>query len=306
MILESNGMNQSISWLYAQYTNEQEKKASSITEQCYLCGSNCEREFTVGKGIADTFNSHYLAQCPSSPWLCPACQWYFDNKAGHPDFRKMSLVVSTQSWQNWDRATMKQDIEQWLMFGVPDECYLVCSLSKKKHILLQAPLNAASTRNIAIQVEEQVAYPDLWTWRHMNSRFMQLLRLGHGKGEILSGNLYSSTLKKHGQTGEALRLSRELDQYRNGVALELLSYATIIEKEEKFENDGIEERIDRGASTIPEGIRNQTNSSSLAPSGMERHRQGVLEQVQNGDMEDVRRESSNGKQDYQQLDLFSL
>jgi hypothetical protein len=145
-------MNTAISWLYQQF------QASPPTGMltCYLCGACCEDRYSVKAGIADTFNSHYLAACPSSPYLCAACQWYFDGKANHPDFRKMSLIVAERNWQHWRREDMKTELGLWLAHGLEADAYLVVSLSKKKHILLQAPLNTAGTKLLAIQVEEQV------------------------------------------------------------------------------------------------------------------------------------------------------
>lgn len=198
---------------------------------CYLCGSPCPETYTVAKGLADTFNSHYLAHAPSSSFLCPACQWYFDNSQGlHPEFRKMSLVVTSTSWYTWQRERMKNDILSWLTQGISEQAYLVISLSKKKHILLQSPLNVAGSRTLSLQIEEQVAHFTLDDWLYIDERFMRLLALGHGKGEILSGDLYTSMLRKHGQIGEALLLSAQLDPWRSSAPIELVSYVTIVEK----------------------------------------------------------------------------
>ena len=114
-------MNSAISWLYAQFVGQPEPGAQS----CYLCGAACTEQRRVAKGLADTFNSHYLAACPSSPYLCAACAWYFDSKAAHPDFRKMSLIVARDSWQQWPREQMAADIERWLSDGLEADPYLV-------------------------------------------------------------------------------------------------------------------------------------------------------------------------------------
>ena len=192
-------LNTSISWLYRQCVGDPPQGPSF----CYLCGARCPAAYTVAKGLADTFNSHSLAHVPSSPSLCAACQWYFDSQVLHPEFRKMSLVVSPTSWRNWQRETMKHDIFSWLTQGLEDQTYLVISLSKKKHILLQAPLNVAGSHTLSIQIEEQVAHFSLEDWLYIDERFTGLLALGHGKGEILRGDLYSSRLRKHGRLGEA-------------------------------------------------------------------------------------------------------
>jgi hypothetical protein len=289
-----------IHWLYQQHGNT----VPSGDEQCYLCGSPCTKEHTVAKGIADTFNSHYLAKCPSSPVLCSACHWYFNDKE-HPEFRKMSLVVQCDSWLNWQRDAMKADITRWLTTGLEADGYLVVSLSKKKHILLQAPMNAAGSRELAIQVEEQVAHVTLNAWQRIDNAFMSLLRLGHNKGEILSGDLYGNTLRKHGRIIEALQYSSELEPWRKSPQIELLSYVTIYERGETIDKPrGESSRGDNAA--IREGTRDKKNSSSAPKSRMERHRQRVPEQIQNGNMEDVRGESSGISKDHEQLSLFSF
>jgi hypothetical protein len=294
-------MNKSIGWLYSQFQNDN----SIGTAQCYLCATRCTEQHTVARGLADTFNSHYLAACPTSAYLCDACQWYFDNKAGHPEFRKMSLIVQPHSWQNWQREQMKDDILHALRHGLEEDCYLVISLSKKKHVLLQAPLNATRSHQLSIQVEEQVAHLNLSIWEAIEMPFMGLLQLGHGKGEILSGNLYGQTLKKHGQWDWALLLSRQLEQWRNSPQIELYSYITIVEKEEK-DATGERPSAGDGPGAISAGTRDTKSSSKPAESRVERHRQRISEQVSHGDLENVRRESSDGGTNYEQLDLFSL
>jgi hypothetical protein len=103
-------MNTAVSWLYQQCVGAVPETAL----RCYLCGAwSGETRYPVAKGIADTFNSHYLAQAPSSPWLCAACFWYFDSKAGHPDFRKMSLMIWETDWKQWERSEMKADIAEF-------------------------------------------------------------------------------------------------------------------------------------------------------------------------------------------------
>jgi hypothetical protein len=293
-------INHPIHWLHSQFV----RLEPSGSKHCYLCGSLCTDEYTVQKGIADTFNSHYLARFPSSPVLCVACWWYFNDKKEHPDFRMMSLVVCRNSWQNWPRETMKADMTKWLEHGLEHDAYLAVSLSKKKHILLQAPMNAASSRELAIQVEEQVAHLSLSEWQHMDDLFMKLVLLGHNKGEILSGDLYGQTLKKHGHFKEALMYSNELEEWRKSPQIELLSYVTIVDRGEQI-NDGSGIEPSGGSTTgIREGAGDQANSSSPAPRRVERNRQRVSQQVSNGDLENVRGKSSDGSADYEQLSLF--
>jgi hypothetical protein len=258
---------------------------------------------TVAKGIADTFNSHYLARVPSSPFICAACWWYFNGKE-HPEFRKMSLIVRQDMWQNWPREAMKADITRWLTDGLEADSYLVVSLSKKKHILLQAPLNAAGSHELSIQVEEQVAHVQRWRWQVMDNAFMSLLHLGHNKGEILSGDLYGQTLRKHGRITEAMRYSQELEVWRKSPQIELLSYVTIYEKGQDI--DGSEDKSGGNADQLRAGTGDQAGSVNPAQGRVERHRQRVPKQVPDGDLENVRGKSSNSKQDYTQLDLFSL
>lgn len=260
-----------IQWLYQQFGGE----VIAGDASCYLCGANCSQEQTVARGIAETFNSHYLARSPSSSYLCAACAWYFSSSAGHPDFRKMSLVVERDSWHNWERPAMKGDILHTLQCGVDTDVFLIVSLSKKKHILLQAPLNVANACTLSIQVEEQVAHISLGMWEHMDAAFMRLVQLGHNKGEILSGNLYGNTLKKHGQLAEALLLSKQLEPYRHSAALELLSYVTIVEK---GETDG----------TSESGNGTDRDGSQPAQSSMEPDRRGIQVEIQNGNLVAVR------------------
>src|SRR5437899_1376413 len=214
-----------VHWLYHQFGGT----ARSGDALCYLCGAVCAKEYTIAKGIADTFNSHYLSRAPSSPYLCTACWWYFNEK-DHPEFRKMSLVVQKENWQNWTRGAMKADIERWLTDGLDADSYLAVSLSKKKHILLQAPLNSQRSHELALQVEEQVAHVRREDWQWMDHAFMRLLALGHGKGEILSGELHGQTLRKHGRLAEALMYSQHLEVWRKSPQIELLSYVTMYEK----------------------------------------------------------------------------
>jgi hypothetical protein len=263
---------------------------------CYLCGHDCTESHLVSKVIADTFNSHWRAQCRSSAFLCDACAWYLDSKAGHADYRKMSLVVTETIWRNWQRADMKTDIARWLASGIEEDAYLVVSLSKKKHILLQAPLNAGHVPSLAIQVEEQQAYFGASDWHQIEQPFMALLALGHNKGEILSGDLYANTLRKHGQLSEAMRLNTQLDPWRNSPLIELYSYTTIIEEKGTKEVDG----TGRGESTERTGAGDATDRRCLAiaDGGMEEHRPRVQESVQSGDLATIRgTHSSSGTDD---------
>lgn len=216
----------------------------------------------------------------------------------------MSLVVRRESWENWSREAMKQDITRWLTNGLEADSYPVVSLSKKKHILLQAPMNAAGSHELAIQVEEQVAHVRLEDWQLMNRMFMSLLALGHGKGEILSGDLYGQTLKKHGRLSEALMHSQELEVWRKSPQIELLSYVTIVDKGEKAADEsGDKPRGDTGR--LPTRTGDQKDSRRVAQSGMERDRQRVPEQVPHGDLETIRGKSGDSSTDYFQLSLFS-
>lgn len=299
-------LNSPLHWLYAQYVGV----VPSGNASCYLCGTNCPEQYSTTKSIADTFNSHFLAHCPSSSWMCAACSWYLDGKASHPDFRKMSLLVYRTEWMNWPREQMKSDIERWLVSGLDTDAFLVVSLSKKKHILLQAPLNAAQSCHLAIQVEEQVAHVDLTIWRQINMPFLQLLALGHGKGEVLSGNLYSSTLRKHGCYAEALFLSQQLEMWRNSPQIELLSYVTILQEKETSIDDGDGQSgrdATGGLATnfLPAGTRNQTDRLGPATRCLERDRSRVSQPLSSGNMATVRGESGNSEPDYEQLSLFS-
>lgn len=271
-------MNHPIHWLFSQFGGT----CVSGQRVCYLCGTPCDELHSVAKGIADTFNSHYLARCPSSPSLCPACYWYLADRS-HPDFRKMSLMVWETGWKQWARTDMKADIEGTLQHGMGEDAYLVCSLSKKKHILLQAPLNTAGAKMLAVQVEEQVAYLDYSAWEYLDRRFMALLALGHNKGEILSGNLYGNTLRKHGRIDDALRFSAELEPYRNSAALDLLSYVTIIDKESEETLDASNTR--RTAATPEHG-------SGSAVGGLDADRRRIQSAVPHGHLDAVRDQHS--------------
>ena len=257
-------------WLYQQFVGD--VPAGEAT--CYLCGTPCPALYPTSKGIADTFNSHSLARCPSSSWLCAACQWYLDNKAGHPDFRKMSLMVWETGWKQWQRADMKADIDDALRHGTGEAVYLICSLSKKKHIALQAPLNVQGSRLLAIQVEEAVAHIDQLTWHALDHAFSTLLSLGHGKGEILSGNLHASTLRKHGQLLVALSHSNALAPYRGAAILDFLSYVTILEEKEKEETANAESTTER------DGVH--PSGGAAAEGRVERDRPGVQGEVPHG------------------------
>lgn len=292
-------MNTALLWLYQQHHTEPPTVGD---EHCYLCGASCEATHLVERGIADTFNSHYLAQSPHSRYLCDACSWYLDNSGVHPAFLKMSIIVSPDAWRNWQRDTMKQDITQWLTFGLEQESYLVVSLTKKKHILMQAKLNAASSRTLALQVEENVAHLEWWHWKTMDAAFMRLLALGHNKGEILSGSLYGQTLRRHGHLMEAMQLNQELEPYRTSPEIELLSYVTIVDYGKGESDDGTS---GRDTDPVSAGIGGQADSVHPPRSGVEKHRRGVQEQVPRGDMAAIRGETGDGGADYAQLDLFS-
>lgn len=266
-----------IHWLYQQQSGGISQSGNAV---CYLCSASCTEQHSVKSGIADTFNSHYLCKAPSSPYLCDACQWYFNRGAGHPDFYKMSLIVTPTTWHNWQRADMKADITNWLTFGMEEASYLVCSLTKKKHILLQAPMNAATSRNLSIQVEEQVATLELWHWRAMNDNFMRLLAMGHNKSEILSGNLYGNTLRKHGRMIEAMLLSRELEPYRHSPAIELLSYVTIVDYDKKETTE--EHDANDGTNTIGNRDGDAVPGGSAPQSGLQRNQPGVQIEVPHG------------------------
>lgn len=278
-------------WLYEQALGHE----TPGDARCYLCGCACTGRNPVAKAIADTFNSHWRAMCRSSEYLCDACAWYLDNKAGHEDYRKMSLVVMPHSWRNWQRTNMKADIERWLADGLEEDAYLVVSLTKKKHILLQAPLNVRGAITLAIQVEEQVAYVDNGTWQQIGIPFMRLLALGHNKGEVLSGDLYANTLRKHGRLAEAMRLSNQLDPWRDSALIELYSYVTVLEEKEEKQDDGpgggdTTDRAGPGDATDRHGI-------PVVTGGLEKHRPGVQESVPGRNLEAVRGAHSSGKSD---------
>lgn len=282
---------QALHWLFQQTGNAVE----AGVEACYLCDADCTQAHHVGKAIADTFNSHFLARRRSSSYLCDACAWYLDSKAGHPDFRKMSLIVAEHSWRQWQRSEMKADIERWLRDGLEEDGYLVVSLTKKKHILLQAPLNAGGVPSgLAIQVEEQVAYVGAASWQQITHPFTALLALGHGKGEILSGELYAHTLRKHGRLSEAFQWSKQLDQWRNSALIELYSYVTILEeRENKQDGSG---GGDRTLSERSGDATNRYRSTTLA-GGLEIDRFRLQKPVPGRDLETIRGAHSHGSED---------
>lgn len=250
-------------------------------DTCYLCGQSCAPGHAVKHAIAETFNSHWRAQCRSSNVLCAACAWYLDSKAGHPDYRKMSLVVQARTWRNWQRAEMKADIERWLTQGLEAASYLVVSLTKKKHLLLQAPLNAAGIPSgLAIQVEERVAYIGASSWQQIAQPFMALLALGHGKSEILSGDFYASTLRKHGRLSEVMRLSKQLDQWRDSALMDLYSYVTLVEERQTQQDDGDGRKR--------AGDAEDRRSVSTAPGGMEIDQPGLQESVPGRNLATIR------------------
>lgn len=258
---------EALHWLYQQSGG----MALPGDDTCYLCGQSCAPGHVVKHAIAETFNSHWRAQCRSSNVLCAACAWYLDSKAGHPDYRKMSLVVQARTWRNWQRSEMKADIERWLTQGLEAASYLVVSLTKKKHLLLQAPLNAGGiSSGLAIQVEERIAYASASSWQQIAAPFLALLTLGHGKSEILSGQLYAHTLRKHGRLSEVIRLSKQLDQWRDSALIELYSYVTIVEEKEQIQDDrrGDTDRTESGDAA-------DRRSVSIAPGGLEIDQPGL-------------------------------
>lgn len=278
-----------IHWLYQQFVGD----IVAGEARCYLCGVPCQSAAPVAKGVPDTFNSHYLAQCPSSGVLCAACAWYLDNTLDHPAFRKMSLIVQRDSWRNWPRETMKMDIERWLRDGIEHESYLVVSLSKKKHILLQAGMTNAGARRLIVQVEEQPCYVYATEWERLNAAFSALLALGHNKGEILSGQLYAQTLRKHGRIADALALSQDLAPYRKSPLLELLSYVTIIEKEEEKHESTI-----TGDGANPSGV-------TAAESRVDANRPGVQSPLPHGHLAASRKQRGGSRPDEQHPEQIS-
>jgi hypothetical protein len=295
-------MNNSTTWLYRQYLGIL-PQGSAL---CYLCGTPCPETHSVAKSIADTFNSHAFAQCPSSPYLCAACQWYLNGKAGHPDFRKMSIIVQRETWRSWERTAMKQDIGCWLEGELDQDAYLVISLTKKKHLLLQAPLNLASSHTLAIQIEERVAYLTRSDWQEMDTAFMTLLGLGHSKGEILSGELHTAMLRKHGDLRTALLTSQQLDVWRGSPQLDLLSYVTLQQEKEDIQSDNDPRTEPGGGRTrvLPARDGDPSTRGSTTQGRVQRHGLGRVGQVSNDDLDNSRDNGSQHGSDVQQLSLF--
>lgn len=273
-------MTHPITWLYQQSGGILTPGAHT----CYLCGTSCDGQYTVKTGIADTFNSHFLARCPSSPVMCAACHWYLAER-NHPEFRKMSLIVTESRWLNWQREEMKGLLGQRLRYGLFEATYLVASLTKKKHILLQAPLNPPACTVLAVQVEEQVAYLSYETWEYLDRRFMALLAMGHNKGEILSGQLYSHTLRKHNRIADALRLSAELEPYRGSALLDLLSYVTIVDKNSEEESEKEDD------DTTPDAADAAGHGRRPALDGLDGDRRRVQGALPHGHLDAVREQS---------------
>jgi hypothetical protein len=128
----------------------------------------------------------------------------------------------------------------------------------------------------------------------MDGAFSALLALGHNKGEILAGQLYAQTLRKHGQIADALALSTQLEPYRKSTLLELLSYVTIVEKEE-----------DTNAEPTSPGDGMDSSRGAAPESRMEPDTAGIQKPVSYGNMETGRIRSSNVRPDEQHPEQVS-
>lgn len=210
----------------------------------------------------------------------------------------MSLIVCPDAWRQWHREEMRPELTLWLREGLTNDAYLIISLvcrklssgtlvwkgNHKKHILLQAPLNAKGSTTLALQVEEQQIYLDYSTWEYLERRYLALLALGHGKTEVYTGNLYPYVLRQHGRISDALRLSAELEPYRGSALLDLLSYVTIVDKNS-------EEESEKDDDTTPDAADAARHGSRPALDGLDGDRLGVQSALPYGHLDAVREQS---------------
>lgn len=206
---------------------------------CVLCGETCEpgRATPIGQVIRDTFTNHGMCRAQHSREVCPACTHYFNHRWSVPggkkpwEYRLCSLRVVGDSWASWQRASMRADIEGWLQDGLPGSGVLVVALSKKKHLLPMASVHPAGVRAFSLMLEEERVRVCARDWIPLAHAFDGLLHLGCGKGEILSGDYSSHTLRRLDLL--ALRkLDRVIGPWRGSGLLTLVSYTTLLESDD--------------------------------------------------------------------------
>lgn len=218
-------------FLYRAATGKSVQPGAAV---CCLCGLRCGGAIPVEAVIKDTFTNHGLCRVPSSKVACEACDHYFNYRwdAGQKyesEYRKHSMKVFADRWEDWDRKDMAMDIAEWVLRGCP-ECVLVVGLSKKKHCLPLAVVNPPG-KSFVVQVEESRVMVTQSTWISLKATFEELMGMGCHKGEIMSGNYYHATLKKVG-VSPIMKLDRVIAPHRPSDLLTLVSYVTVVEEDD--------------------------------------------------------------------------
>lgn len=205
---------------------------------CWLCGEPCpepDPADPLSRDAADvvrsTFNDHARARRGGdSEVCCHACAWYFDYKILRDGAKRaMGLFTKTvlvlgDTWREWEREEMADDLLGWHRDGLPADAVLTCNYSKQKHVLPWARVSPAGSRRPWVETDAgRVRIPD--DWPVLLAVIAELWAAGYGKGQLAAGQLSPFILARSPHPARDLALVRLLAAHVGTPTLDLATYA---------------------------------------------------------------------------------
>jgi hypothetical protein len=186
-----------------------------MSDLCYLCGKPGSQPLS----LKDSFTAHSIAKCPDSKHLCDRCHWVIPLRCWYLNPNKnawgklfsrnwswlfqgekvISPIIAGDRGEGKDKLPIvsslptRAEIRGWLLNPPEPPFTIVVAESGQKHLVPFAP-EAHSRDYFPILFEMDTLYISSG-FRGILEQFEELMRLGFGKTEILTGEYRSETLK---------------------------------------------------------------------------------------------------------------
>lgn len=175
-------------WLYSAHTSQ---AVSPGRNTCAICGLPTAAGKPPTAVLRDTFTDYAALRQPRSATVCAACDWYMSRQ----DLRRSSWWLTETAAAPIERVSIRSFLLDQIAHPPPVAGYILITATRRKHLALYAPLNAAGASTRRLRFETATLDIDPATFPALVAA-VDALRQHHTWQEIATGVYYPANLAK--------------------------------------------------------------------------------------------------------------